>query len=197
MSVAELKQRVEVERPAFEVTSVARFRDPQRMDEAGFWKRELGDDTYEWLAGRLEELGGDFERFALVPAHLWQANDLRERGFGKAPDSGALIPLGPAGDFYHATQSLRTFVNATHPEKANIKRPLDIVCTSSRRNLEPHFVGTAPLLSKWLVPLVAEDAFLQDGNSSASMPPSPMSLTKTWTRRDSSGSFSARAWSGG
>ncbi|RBP48185.1 siderophore synthetase component [Roseimicrobium gellanilyticum] len=132
--------------------------------EADFWKRELGDGTCEGLAGRLKELGGDFERFALVPIHPWQAKDLRERGFGEVLDSGDLIPLGAAGDFYHASQSLRTLVNATHPEKANIKLPLDIVCTSSRRNLEPHFVCTAPLLSKWIVSLVEEDRFLQDGN---------------------------------
>jgi 3,4-dihydroxybenzoyl-citryl-spermidine/N-citryl-spermidine--spermidine ligase len=152
----------------FQLNFLAMSRDLLRSalpeDEAGFWKRELGDATYEWLAGRLEELGGDLERFALMPAHPWQANDLRERGFGGLLDSGALILLGPAGDFYHATQSLRTLVNATHPEKANIKLPLDIVCTSSRRNLEPHFVCTAPLLSKWLVSLVTEDPFLRNGN---------------------------------
>ncbi|MES2738219.1 MAG: IucA/IucC family protein [Verrucomicrobiota bacterium] len=132
--------------------------------EADFWKSELGDAAYEWLAGRLQELGGDFDRFALLPAHPWQAEDLRERGFGDVLDSGDLLPLGEAGDFYHASQSLRTLVNASHPEKANIKLPLDVVCTSSRRNLEPHFVCTAPLLSQWLVSLVAEDPFLQQGN---------------------------------
>ncbi|WP_081887631.1 IucA/IucC family protein [Verrucomicrobium sp. BvORR034] len=152
----------------FQLHFVAVSRDLLRTalpgNEADFWKAELGAATYSWLAGRLEELGGDFERYSLVPTHPWQAKDLRERGFGEALDSGALIPLGPAGDFYHASQSLRTLVNASHPEKANIKLPLDIVCTSSRRNLEPHFVCTAPLLSKWLVSLVAEDPFLQDGN---------------------------------
>ncbi len=133
-------------------------------EEAAFWKQELGEAVYDSLAGRLSKLGGDFQRFALVAVHPWQAHDLRERGFGDALDSGSLLPLGQAGDFYHASQSLRTLVNASHPEKANIKLPLDVVCTSSRRNLEPHFVCTAPLLSKWLVSLVAEDPFLQDGN---------------------------------
>lgn len=132
--------------------------------EADFWRYELGDAAYDRLAGRLLELGGDFDRFALLPVHPWQAKDLRERGFGEALDSGDLLPLGEAGDFYHASQSLRTLVNASHPEKANIKLPLDVVCTSSRRNLEPHFVCTAPLLSQWLVSLVAEDSFLQNGN---------------------------------
>lgn len=152
----------------FQLYFVAMSRDLLRSalpeDEADFWKRELGVATYAWLAGRLADLGGDFERFALVPAHPWQAKDLRARGFGNALDSGTLIPLGAAGDFYQATQSLRTVVNVTNPGKANIKMPLDIVCTSSRRNLEPHFVCTAPLLSKWLLSLVTEDAFLRDGN---------------------------------
>ncbi len=132
--------------------------------EEDFWKQELGTPAYYWIAARLDELGGDFERYTLVPAHPWQAGDLRERGFEELLDSGDLLPLGPAGDHYHASQSLRTLINVSHPEKANIKLPLDIVCTSSRRNLEPHFVCTAPLLSRWLVSLVAEDPFLQQGN---------------------------------
>lgn len=152
----------------FQLHFVAVSRDLLRValpgHEADFWKAELGAATCDWLAGRLEEFGGDFEHYFIVPTHPWQAKDLRERGFGEVLDSGTLIPLGPAGDFYHASQSLRTLVNASHPEKANIKLPLDIVCTSSRRNLEPHFVCTAPLLSQWLVSLVAEDPFLQEGN---------------------------------
>lgn len=152
----------------FQLPFVAMRRDLVRsalpVAEADFWRDELGEAAYDLLAARLAELGGDFERFALLPVHPWQANDLRERGFGDALDSGDLLLLGEAGDFYHASQSLRTLVNATHPEKANIKLPLDVVCTSSRRNLEPHFVCTAPLLSQWLVSLVAEDSFLENGN---------------------------------
>ncbi|MFT4175134.1 MAG: IucA/IucC family protein [Luteolibacter sp.] len=152
----------------FQLQFLAASRDLLRsalpMNEAVFWRLELGDAAYELLTNRLEELGGDFERFALVPVHPWQANHLRECGFAEALDSGTLIPLGAAGDFYHASQSLRTLCNATHPLKANIKLPLDIVCTSTRRNLVPHFVCSAPQLSKWLVSLVKEDAFLQENN---------------------------------
>ena len=131
--------------------------------EVEFWKQELGEATYQLLCNRLEELGSDLKHHALLPVHPWQARDLKSRGFEELLNSSALLPLGAAGDFYQASQSLRTLFNVTHPEKANIKLPLDIVCTSSRRNLVPHFVCSAPLLSKWLVELVSADPFLQHG----------------------------------
>ena len=132
--------------------------------EIDFWKNELGEATYELLCHRLKELGGDLKNYALLPVHPWQAKGLKNRGFEELLNTNDLITLGSAGDFYQASQSLRTLFNVTHPEKPNIKLPLDIVCTSSRRNLVPHFVCSAPLLSKWLVSLVSDDPFLQNGD---------------------------------
>jgi siderophore synthetase component len=72
-----------------------------------------------------------------------------------------MIALGRAGARYRATQSVRTLLNADQPEAAHVKLPLDIVCTSSRRNFSPHFVCTAPAMSAWLSAMVADDPFLQ------------------------------------
>lgn len=130
-------------------------------DEASFWKKELGESEYAALTERLEQRGGDWSRYGLLPVHPWQEQAIRDQGLDQAIEARAIIPLGPAGDRYHASQSLRTLVNASHPEKANVKLPLDVVCTSTRRNLEGHFVCTAPALSAWLVAIVTGDAFLQ------------------------------------
>jgi siderophore synthetase component len=131
------------------------------QNEATFWQRELGESEYAALTRRLEQHGGDWHRYSLVPVHPWQLEALRSASLERAFDAHEILLLGSAGDRYHATQSLRTLVNASHPEKANVKLPLDIVCTSTRRNLEGHFVCTAPALSAWLVSLVASDPFLQ------------------------------------
>lgn len=130
-------------------------------EEHAFWQRELDAETYAALTTRLALRGGTWSDYVLVPTHPWQLNTLRASVFHKPLADGTIIALGAAGDEYHASQSLRTLVNATHPTKANVKLPLNIVCTSALRNLEPHFVCTAPVLSDWLASLVEQDAFLQ------------------------------------
>lgn len=73
-----------------------------------------------------------------------------------------LLPLGPAGDRYRASQSLRTLLNADRPEASHVKLPLATVCTSSPRHFRAHFVCTAPAVSEWLGAVVGEDPFLRD-----------------------------------
>ena len=79
----------------------------------------------------------------------------------KKIEENEIIYLGAVGDFYQASQSLRTLVNVTQPHKANIKMPLDVISTSSHRNLQPHFVCSAPVISKWLGDIVENDNFLK------------------------------------
>lgn len=132
-------------------------------DDATFFARELGEDAYGSLTERLGVAGGDLDAYVLVPVHPWQMRALGPIGLDRAIADRTVIPLGAAGDFYTATQSVRTLVNATRPEKPNIKLPLDIVCTSTRRILKDHFACTAPALSAWLVSLVSSDPFLEHG----------------------------------
>ena len=126
-----------------------------------FWTEELGEEQFAVLSKRLESLGKNWLSYALVPIHPWQVDAIQNRGLADAIDYGDIIELGEAGDFYQATQSLRTLVNVSHPEKANVKIPLNLVSTSSHRNLQDHFVCTAPAISTWLQEVVAKDEYLQ------------------------------------
>lgn len=126
-----------------------------------FWTEELGEEQFTVLSKRLESLGKNWLSYALVPIHPWQVDAIQNRGLADAIDCGDIIELGEAGDFYQATQSLRTLVNVSHPEKANVKIPLNLVSTSSHRNLQDHFVCTAPAISTWLQEVVAKDEYLQ------------------------------------
>jgi siderophore synthetase component len=130
-------------------------------DDATFWRRELGASEHAALTERLEHFGASWIEYSLVPIHPWQLQAIFGLGLDRAIAAREVVPLGSAGERYHASQSVRTLLNASTPEKANVKLPLDIVCTSTRRNLQPHFVCTAPALSEWLSSLVAEDPFLQ------------------------------------
>ena len=126
-----------------------------------FWTKELGEEQFTVLSKRLESLGKNWLSYSLVPIHPWQINAIQDRGLADAIACGDIIELGKAGDFYQATQSLRTLVNVSHPEKAHVKIPLNLVSTSSHRNLQDHFVCTAPAISTWLQEVVAKDEYLQ------------------------------------
>jgi siderophore synthetase component len=126
-----------------------------------FWIEELGEEPFSILTKGLEALGKNWLSYSLVPIHPWQIDAIQSRGLASAIACGDIIELGTAGDFYQATQSLRTLVNVSHPEKANIKIPLNLVSTSSHRNLQDHFVCTAPAISIWLQEVVARDEYLQ------------------------------------
>lgn len=133
-------------------------------EEHTFWQTELGESQFNLLVERLQKKGHGLTEFSLVPIHPWQTGAIQDRGLAAAIRKGDVIELGEAGDFYQATQSLRTLVNVTNPEKANVKIPLNLVSTSSHRNLQDHFVCTAPTISTWLQEVVATDPYLQREN---------------------------------
>lgn len=129
--------------------------------ERAFLQDELGQKTYSLLLDRLNIAGGTIKDYSLLPVHPWQwKNKLQHEVKSFSPDS--IIPLGYAGDFYRATQSVRTLWNETHPEKAHIKLPLNMVNTSSLRVIESHSVCTAPTLSTWLGKLMESDNYLTE-----------------------------------
>lgn len=136
---------------------------PQKAND--FWKQELGDAHYASLTERLLQSNGSWDTFNLCPIHPWQFKAIFDEGLGQIIAQGDMINLGICGDYYHAGQSIRTLFNACHPHKANIKLPLNIISTSSDRNLKEHFVCSAPVVSNWLSDIVKNDRFLEDKNN--------------------------------
>lgn len=129
-------------------------------EESAFWRRELSPREYSRLTTCLASYGRAWTTHALVPIHPWQLENVRGR-LEAALARGEILELGEGGDMYHASQSLRTLINASEARKPNVKLPLNVVCTSTHRNLRPAFVCTAPRLSDWLVTLVAQDPFFR------------------------------------
>lgn len=127
-----------------------------------FWARELGERVYAELTTRLTDQGASWDDRALLPVHPWQLRALDGPALRQAFTERVLLPLGPAGDRYRASQSLRTLLNADRPEASHVKLPLATVCTSSPRHFRAHFVCTAPAVSEWLGAVVGEDPFLRD-----------------------------------
>ena len=124
-------------------------------------KEEIGEETYEELIVRLKKEGVRHDNYSIIPVHPWQWENkiIHEvkRFYHKE-----IISLGIAGDFYRATQSVRTIWNITDPSKAHIKLPLNMVNTSSLRLMESNSVCVAPALSSWLVQVIEADSYLND-----------------------------------
>lgn len=128
--------------------------------EFEFWMNELGSEQWHLLDDRLRLLDADWDEYLLLPIHPWQWLNLRGTQLQPLLEKRDLLYLAAAGDSYQASQSVRTLLNHSQPNKANVKLPLNMVNTSSLRKLEPHSVCTAPAISAWLQQIVAADAFL-------------------------------------
>lgn len=134
-----------------------RLRQALPTSEAAFWLNELDGATWDLLSTRLYGLGGSWASHALLPLHPWQWQSLRHQRLADGLDKGHYHFLGAAGDDYQASQSVRTLLNADHPDKANIKLAMNMVNSSSLRTLAPHSVCSAPPISHWLNEVVASD----------------------------------------
>lgn len=126
---------------------------------------------YAALIETCRQLGHNPEDYLWVPVHPWQWRQYLSEKLSQINENlspiydgatPALLDLGFRGDFYRASQSQRTLMNVSRPGAADIKLPLDIVCTSSRRHLQSHSICTAPVISQWLSKTVDQDAFFAE-----------------------------------
>lgn len=129
------------------------------QDPDTFAFRELGPALFQALRARCRARGVDPEQRVFVPVHPWQwQHRIVPRTQGFRP---LLVDLGQPGDDYRVSQSMRTLMNDSRPERGDLKLPLDIVLTSSRRHLLSHGIDSGPVLSDWLAETVAGDVFFQ------------------------------------
>jgi len=125
--------------------------------DLAFWQAELGEEMTFLLRASFHRAGIDWQDYGAVPVHPWQWQNLSSGAGAKQLEAFDISGLGPLGDRYLPSQSLRSLFNLTHPAKACIKLPLGIHNTSSRRHLEPHSVPSAPAISRWLETIVESD----------------------------------------
>jgi 3,4-dihydroxybenzoyl-citryl-spermidine/N-citryl-spermidine--spermidine ligase len=129
-------------------------------EEESFWKRELGSLMWKILLAKLAVLGGTHEEYTFLPIHPWQWGHLKHE-LAPLMEQKDMIPLEVKGDYYRATQSVRTLWNFSNPEKAQLKCSMNMVNTSSLRKLDSHAVCAAPSISAWLKQVIQLDSYLQ------------------------------------
>lgn len=127
------------------------------VSDLAFWQAELGEETAFLLRAAFHRVGIDWPHYGALPVHPWQWRHLCTGALAEHLERFDIRDLGPLGDRYQPSQSLRSLFNMNHPRKACIKLPLGIHNTSSRRHLEPHSVPSAPAISYWLEAIVESD----------------------------------------
>ncbi|MEK3883843.1 IucA/IucC family protein [Paenibacillus sp. PL2-23] len=122
---------------------------------------ELGEEGVQGLLGVLRAEGCEPELYELLPVHPWQWRHAIAAACGEELRMKRMVMLGTASDVYRAQQSIRSWANRSNPEKAYMKLSMNLVNTSSSRQLLPHYTVTAPALSDWLQTLVDGDTYLR------------------------------------
>lgn len=131
------------------------------LSEDALYTAELGPSVLERFAARLRGLGLDAAEYRYLPVHPWQWQHRIAITF--APDVARrdLVHLGEGDDVYRAQQSIRTFFNATRPDRSYVKTALAIQNMGFLRGLSPEYMRATPAINDWVADLVGSDATLR------------------------------------
>ena len=104
----------------------------------------------------MRDLGLDPADYLLLPVHPWQWRNKIAITF--APDLARrdLVLLGEGPDDYRAQQSIRTFFNASRPERHYVKTALSIQNMGFMRGLSPAYMGATPAINDWVAEVVVD-----------------------------------------
>lgn len=132
------------------------------IDEDALRDGELGEEERARFRRRLEALGLRPEDYFFLPVHPWQWRTKLAVSF--APDVARhdLVHLGRGDDDHRAQQSIRTFFNATRPERYYVKVALAIQNMGFLRGLSPASMEATPAINDWVAGTVAADPVLRE-----------------------------------
>ena len=121
---------------------------------------ELGPQVLASFDGQLRDLGLDPADYHLIPVHPWQWWNRLAVTFAADVARRDLVCLGHAPDDYLAQQSIRTFFNASAPERHYVKTALSVLNMGFLRGLSADYMEATPAINDWLAELVAGDPVL-------------------------------------
>ncbi|MBM6403046.1 GNAT family N-acetyltransferase [Phycicoccus sp. CSK15P-2] len=118
---------------------------------------ELGADGLARLRQPLVDRGADPDEYVLVPCHPWQWEHKLAVTYAPEVAAGDLVLLGESSDVYRAQQSLRTFHNATRPDRHYVKTALSVLNMGFMRGLSAAYMEHTPAINDWVHDVVAGD----------------------------------------
>ncbi len=136
---------------------VAGLATPDRL-----YARELDPAVHRMFETALRERGLDPAAYLYLPVHPWQWDETVATLFAASIAAEDIVPLPSDGDLRLPQQSIRTFLNLTHPERHTVKLPLSILNTLVWRGLPTERTLAAPAVTAWVHALRDADPFLRD-----------------------------------
>ncbi|MEU2858829.1 IucA/IucC family siderophore biosynthesis protein [Streptomyces mirabilis] len=144
-------------------TTLATYRGVPSLHSAEqLYARELAPATRESFDGVLRARGLIPESYLYLPVHPWQWDDVVLPLFAPSVAAGAIVPLPSDGDLRLPQQSIRTFLNVSHPDRHTVKLPLSVLNTLVWRGLPTERTLAAPAVTAWMHALRDADPFLRD-----------------------------------
>ncbi len=131
------------------------------IEYGSFLRQELGEDTVERFHGVLRAQGLDPADYLFVPVHPWQWWNKLAVTFAAEVARKHLVCLGEGEDAYLAQQSIRTFFNASHPERHYVKTALSVLNMGFMRGLSAAYMEATPAINDWLARLIENDPVLK------------------------------------
>lgn len=99
--------------------------------------------------------------YLFMPAHPWQWFNKLSIAFAADVANRKIVPLGYSDDLYTAQQSVRTYFNASHPEKCYVKTSLSVLNMGFMRGLSPYYMAGTPAINAYLHDLIERDHTLR------------------------------------
>jgi siderophore synthetase component len=132
------------------------------LDHPTVVREQLGEEGWVELRTRTARAGLDPDAVTYVPVHPWQWRERIVAHHAADLAHGRLVPLGEMPPRYRPQQSIRTLVDADHPERRYLKLPLSILNTSVYRGLPRDRTLAAPALTEWFLAVTGADPFLRE-----------------------------------
>ncbi|MFF4830651.1 IucA/IucC family protein [Streptomyces sp. NPDC001315] len=131
------------------------------IEYESFLRDELGSVTLNRFRATLSDQGLDPADYLLIPVHPWQWWNKLAVTFAAEVARRNLVCLGEGDDEYLAQQSIRTFFNASHPEKHYVKTALSVLNMGFMRGLSAAYMEATPAINDWLAQLIDNDPVLK------------------------------------
>ncbi|MFI0239056.1 IucA/IucC family protein [Streptomyces sp. NPDC016845] len=131
------------------------------LDYESLLRAELGEETRGRFDATLRDHGLDPADYLLIPVHPWQWWNKLSVTFAAEVAQRRLVCLGEGDDEYLAQQSIRTFFNATSPEKHYVKTALSVINMGFMRGLSAAYMEATPAINDWLAGLIESDEVLR------------------------------------
>ncbi|MBB3663605.1 siderophore synthetase component [Prauserella sediminis] len=128
---------------------------------AGLAALVLQTDELAHLQEAIGFAGVDTARYAILPVHPWQYENVLMREFADEFAAGAIVPVTRDLGRFHPTASLRT-VAMSEPGTRHVKLPLGVATLGAQRLLPPRYLDNGDKAQRTMRAVIDSDPVLRE-----------------------------------